>query len=89
MHWICCWQLSASKPQAHFAYHPKLAPRHVGELNAGESFGTYSCLLGEPRAATVIATTYCELYCLKRSDLEDVISQWPELADEFQSLGEW
>ncbi|KAG1678597.1 hypothetical protein FOA52_012604 [Chlamydomonas sp. UWO 241] len=58
----------------------------VGALSAGESFGTYSCLLGEPRAATVLAMTYCELYCLKRADLEEVVAQWPELADEFKQL---
>ncbi len=57
-------------------------------MSAGDSLGTYSCLLGEPRAATVIVSSYCELYSLQRADLEDVVSQWPELADEFQSLGE-
>ena len=63
--------------------------REVGELSAGECFGTYSCLLGEPRAATVVAVSFCELYSLKRSDLEEVVAQWPELADEFSTLGKF
>ena len=40
------------------------------------------------RAATVITMTYCELYSLRRSDLEQVVSEWPELAEEFAALGE-
>ncbi|GAX74589.1 hypothetical protein CEUSTIGMA_g2037.t1 [Chlamydomonas eustigma] len=60
--------------------------RYVGSVYSGDSFGTYSCLLGEPRGATVIATSYCELYSLRRSDLEEVVADWPELSDEFQSL---
>ncbi|GAX74590.1 hypothetical protein CEUSTIGMA_g2038.t1 [Chlamydomonas eustigma] len=58
----------------------------LGTLRSGDSFGTYSCLLGEPRAATVVTQSYCELYSLRRADLEQVVAQWPELADEFQSL---
>jgi hypothetical protein len=36
--------------------------RVVGVLSAGQYFGEYSCMLGEPRIATVVATSYCELY---------------------------
>jgi CRP-like cAMP-binding protein len=39
-------------------------------------------------AATVVASTYCELYSLSRADLEEVLQQWPELAEEFEAMGE-
>jgi CRP-like cAMP-binding protein len=38
-------------------------------------------------AATVVASTYCELYSLSRADLEEVLQQWPELAEEFEAMG--
>jgi hypothetical protein len=38
--------------------------------------------------ATVVASTYCELYSLSRADLEEVLQQWPELAEEFEAMGE-
>lgn len=60
--------------------------REVGILESGQCFGTYSCLLGEPRAATVVAISYCECYSLARHDLEEVVSHWPELAEEFSML---
>ena len=37
----------------------------------------------------MIAKTYCDLYSLRRSDLEGVMVAWPELIEEFQALGEW
>ena len=55
-------------------------------MESGQCFGTYSCLLGGPRAATVVAISYCECYSLSRHDLEEVVSHWPELAEEFSML---
>ena len=37
----------------------------------------------------MIAKTYCDLYSLRRSDLEGVMVAWPELIEEFRALGEW
>jgi hypothetical protein len=39
-------------------------------------------------SATVVVSTYCELYSLSRADLEEVLQQWPELAQEFATMGE-
>ncbi|GAX86549.1 hypothetical protein CEUSTIGMA_g13956.t1 [Chlamydomonas eustigma] len=58
----------------------------LGVLGKGECFGTYSCLLGEPRAATVVSVSYSELYSLARKDLEEVVPRWPELGEEFSVL---
>ena len=65
-----------------------LSIRLIGYLHGGDYFSEYSCLLGEPRTATVVASTFCELYSLTRADLEQVLQQWPKLAAEFESLGE-
>uniref|UniRef100_A0A061QTN1 Potassium sodium hyperpolarization-activated cyclic nucleotide-gated channel protein n=1 Tax=Tetraselmis sp. GSL018 TaxID=582737 RepID=A0A061QTN1_9CHLO len=58
----------------------------VGELREGEHFGEYSCLLGLPRATTVVATEFTELYSLSREDLMEVYRRWPELHKEFVEL---
>lgn len=68
---------------------PAYCRRLVGTLSSGQYFGEYSCMLGEPRIATVVATSYCELYSLSRADLESVVAEWPELAEELSLLGEW
>lgn len=75
----CCHQPCAPDP----------ACRHLGYLHPGEYFGEYSCLLGQERSATVVASSYVELYSLSRADLEVVLQQWPELAEQFEAMGEW
>lgn len=66
-----------------------VASRHLGYLHPGEYFGEYSCLLGQERSATVVASGYVELYSLSRADLEMVLQQWPELAEQFEAMGEY
>lgn len=67
---------------------PEPSCRSLGFLHPGEYFGEYSCLLGQERSATVVAHTYSELYSLSRADLEVVLQQYPELAEQFESMGE-
>ena len=64
----------------------KLDFLEVDRLYTGGSFGVYSCILGEPSAATVIARCFCELHSLRRCDLEEVLKQWPELAGELSCM---
>jgi CRP-like cAMP-binding protein len=58
----------------------------VGTLEAGSYFGEYGCLLGEPRTATVVALSFCELYSLSRSNLEEVGEHWPDAILEFEQM---
>jgi CRP-like cAMP-binding protein len=44
----------------------------LGHLGPGEHFGEYSCLLGECRTATVVASEHVELYSLSRESVEKV-----------------
>jgi CRP-like cAMP-binding protein len=50
---------------------------------------TTACFTGDVRVATVVATTYCELYCLTRSQLDEVLTNWPDVALELsrRSMG--
>eukprot|EP00191_Tetraselmis_sp_GSL018_P005589 CAMPEP_0177605304 /NCGR_PEP_ID=MMETSP0419_2-20121207/16627_1 /TAXON_ID=582737 /ORGANISM="Tetraselmis sp., Strain GSL018" /LENGTH=989 /DNA_ID=CAMNT_0019099439 /DNA_START=131 /DNA_END=3101 /DNA_ORIENTATION=+ len=75
------WQFYASARDLSWAPYSK-----VSELRQGDHFGEYSCLLGQPRTATVVAMEFTELYSLSRDDLLDVYRQWPELHKEFQEL---
>ena len=59
----------------------------AGILISGEYFGEMSCLLGTPRAATVVAAEYSEVYTLSKAHLIKVVQQWPSLAEEFNVLG--
>ena len=45
----------------------------VGKIGAGGYFGELSLLRGEPRAATVRASTRCELLALPRADFEALL----------------
>jgi uncharacterized membrane protein YdbT with pleckstrin-like domain len=55
--------------------------RPLGMLAAGESFGTTSLFLGEPRDATVTAVTAMGVWSLRRQDLEAFLSDHPDAED--------
>eukprot|EP00873_Tetraselmis_striata_P000645 jgi/Tetstr1/420909/TSEL_011972.t1 len=60
----------------------------IGELQAGQYFGEYSCLTGEMRTATVVAVQYSELYSLSKATLDGMIDTWPHMAVELYNLVE-
>lgn len=62
--------------------------RSAGELQAGDCFCTYACLLGQPHPATLVAGSYCELYSLSRASLEELVAEWPDMERMFRALGE-
>jgi hypothetical protein len=53
--------------------------------------GTWAtCTLGSTLASTAACwASYVELYSLNRTDLEVVLQQWPELAEQFEAMGGW
>lgn len=53
--------------------------RVVAELGAGECVGEMSALDWEPRSATVVATEPTQLVRLDRSDMMDLLTDYPEL----------
>jgi CRP-like cAMP-binding protein len=55
----------------------KPQPRHLGP---GEFFGEMALLTGEPRSATAVAKTTCELLHLDLADFRHLESRHPEMA---------
>ena len=53
----------------------------VGCFGPGDYFGNYSLILNEPRTASVVAKTYCELMYLHRKDYEEIKDLYPEFVD--------
>lgn len=51
----------------------------VATLSAGAFFGEYSALMSTRRAATVVATTFCDFYLLSQSDLHSILFFFPEM----------
>ncbi len=61
--------------------------RHVvTTLKAGTCFGEMGLLTGEPRRATVIASTDLECYRLDKASLEDILRSRPALAEDFSRM---
>ncbi len=55
--------------------------RPVGILREGDTFGTTSLLLAEPRDATVIARTDMRLWTIEREAFQHLLDQQPALLD--------
>jgi len=53
----------------------------VGHFGPGEYFGNHSLILDEPRTASVVAKSYCELMYLCRTDYEEIKILYPEFVD--------
>jgi membrane protein YdbS with pleckstrin-like domain len=58
--------------------------RPVSMLRGGDSFGTTSLFLSEPRDATVIAVTEMHLWTIQRADFQSLLSEEPLLRRELQ-----
>ncbi len=51
----------------------------VGELSEGAFFGEVAVLTGQPRSATVVAATHCELLELERATLDGITTRHPHV----------
>ena len=57
-------------------------------LREGECFGEMALLFGQPRSATVRATTDCDLLVLDGEDFRRIIDEFPAVAAEFRAVAE-
>ncbi|CAG9823119.1 unnamed protein product [Phaedon cochleariae] len=64
------------------------AGREICHLEDGAHFGEIALIYNEPRVATVVAVTPCELFVLNRSDFLDVLKPFPEIQDKIVKLAE-
>lgn len=63
------------------------ATRHrVAKVGESEIVGEMCLMTGEPRRATVIASTHLICYEMHKSDFEKILKQRPELAETFAQL---
>lgn len=59
--------------------------RPVGMMRAGDSFGTTSLFLGEPRDATVIAVSEVGFWEIGRADFQELLTEYPRFRRQIQS----
>jgi hypothetical protein len=60
----------------------------VGDLKEGAFFGEMSILTGQPRTASVVALTRCELLELDRTTLDDITKRHPHVWDVLREFAE-
>jgi CRP-like cAMP-binding protein len=58
----------------------------VATLATSDAFGEMSLLTGEPRTASVIATTDCELWEIQKPALQAILKESPVLADRLSEM---
>ena len=58
----------------------------VNELSEGAFFGEISILTGQPRSATVVATSHCELLELDRPTLDSIVATHPHVRDVLEQF---
>jgi len=56
----------------------------LAKLAKGDFFGEIALVKNIPRSATIRATTYCNLYKLRRKTFKSVVSHYPEIADQIE-----
>ncbi|XP_070566365.1 uncharacterized protein [Ptychodera flava] len=57
-------------------------------IGPGQYFGEVGLIFGDYRTATVRASSYCELMMLQRSDLDEVLNDFPIIAKQFKEAAE-
>lgn len=62
------------------------AMRKVGEVHSGDVFGEMGLMTGEPRSATVVATSDVLCYKLDRAGFAAAVQRRPELAEQISHL---
>ena len=60
----------------------------LGVLREGEFFGEMAVLFDQPRAATVRATTPCDLLVLDGNEFRRIVNDFPAVAEEFRRIAE-
>jgi Ion transport protein/Cyclic nucleotide-binding domain len=60
--------------------------QNIDVLQNGDYFGHMSILLGERRTASVVATTYCEIFELSKRSYDEVAQRHPELKEIMKKM---
>ena len=60
----------------------------VATLTEGNFFGEIALLEQVPRSADVRSVTYCDLYTLEKTALDDVIEKYPDFGRHIKTMAE-
>jgi len=60
----------------------------VNEMSEGAFFGEISILTGQPRSATIVATSHCELLELDRPTLDSIVSTHPHVRQVLEQFSQ-
>lgn len=60
--------------------------KELCHLKDGANFGEISLIFQDPRTASVVAVTSCELFSLKRSDFFEVMNHYPRFKKKIVSM---
>ncbi len=84
---VAHWLYIIVSGQAEAWWQPPDGPRQLLEKRGpGSVFGELGLMTGEPRRATVVASTDIEAYRLDKASFEHIIQQRPELAEQMSSI---
>lgn len=60
--------------------------KHLATLQEGAFFGEMALIFDQPRSATALAQTYCDLYTLSKESFNKVTSAYPEFKEHIQKV---
>ena len=60
--------------------------KHIATLHEGAFFGEMALIFDQPRSATALAQTYCDLYTLSKESFNKVTSAYPEFKNHIQEV---
>ncbi len=83
-HWL--YIISEGEAEVRVAAEGSQLSEHVATLNAGNFFGEMGLMTGEPRTATVIASTDVECYRLNKEAFHDILHRRPEIAEDISRI---
>lgn len=61
--------------------------RVMASIGGGSFFGEIALVSNQPRTASVVANTYCDLYRLSKVDFDATMKRFPEIAKEIANRG--
>ncbi len=83
-HWL--YIINEGEAEVRVAAEGSQLSERVATLRAGNFFGEMGLMTGEPRTATVIATTDVECYRLDKEAFHDILRRRPEIAEDISLI---
>ncbi|WP_157638028.1 ion transporter [Flexithrix dorotheae] len=56
----------------------------IANIKEGDFFGEIALFMDTPRTATIKATTYCDIYKLRKREFDKVISSYPKIGENIE-----